>query len=253
MERLPSELQTLYHEKHRKHFYLEDAVISTGGGRETSGSDEEGGVASSVDGAAARAAGRSPAAAAGTEPREGRAAEAHAMECLNEIMAALRDAKTLEGFLRLMLRRLLDLARARAAWVLTRQGERLHVRDSLEADASSAVNPSEAIVLRLVQRVLQTGRALPIADLIRDPHLGELGGLIKAGFRSLLVLPYKSAQEDGVIYLLDPIPRSEKLTDDVVFYNFFANLMPLALMQLKSEPDAALESELEREVETEAV
>ena len=156
------------------------------------------------------------------------------MESMNELMQALQDAHSLSGFLKFTLRRLLDLSRARGAFVLQNLGDRLAIRASANSRSSQVIDGEKLIVLPLVQKVFNTQRPIAISDLVRDPHLGDLGSLLKGGYRSLLILPYQSPAESGVIYLLDPLPREGKLEDDLVFYNFFANLISLAIMQLES-------------------
>jgi hypothetical protein len=136
------------------------------------------------------------------------------------------------------------MSRARAAFVLARREDVLHVRRSLNSSGAAVDNPQELLVLSLIQKVFQAGKAIAVGDMVRDPHMGELGGLIKRGYRSLLILPYRSAMEDGVLYVLDPVPRSGKLTQDLVFYSFFSNLLPLAIMQLE---DAVTAVEIEPE------
>lgn len=80
---------------------------------------------------------------------------------------------------------------------------------------------------------------MAIPDLVRDSRLADLSQLVRQGYRSLVIVPYHSNSEDGVFYLLDPVPRAAQLEDDVAFYSFFTSLLPLALMHLEPGSHAA--------------
>ena len=86
-----------------------------------------------------------------------------------------------------------------------------------------------------------------ISDLVRDARMSLMTPLIKIGYRSLLIYPYQSPIEDGVIYLVDPVPRNARLEDDLVCYSFFSNLLPLALWHLENPVVTPMEYQEERE------
>ena len=132
-----------------------------------------------------------------------------------------------------MLKRVLEVSRSRSAFVLAVQGDQLHIRAALHSERSKTRDPQRLLALRLIEKVLREKKALVIPDMARDRLLGELGGLIKQGARSLIIQPYQGAYEEGVLYFVDPVPTSGALPDDTSFYDFFGNLIPLALMHLE--------------------
>ena len=166
--------------------------------------------------------------------------EKDSLVLMNELMLALQNSPSVESFLQLMLKRMIESSRAIAAFVLAREGDNLHIRASLFETRGADLGIENLLVMTLIEKTLQTKAPLAIADLVRDPRMADLGNLIKLGFRSLVILPYQSSFEDGVFYLLDPVPRSSRLIDDLEFYNFFTNLLPLALLHLDSSSSVAV-------------
>ena len=167
------------------------------------------------------------------------ALEQETLGCMNELMQALTNSPSIESFLQLTLKRLLEVSRSCAAYILTRSGDRLHLRASLSQSSDRRCAVEHVVVLKLVHKCLQTRSSMAIPDLVRDSRLVDLNQLVRQGYRSLVIVPYHSNSEDGVFYLLDPVPRAAQLEDDVAFYSFFTSLLPLALMHLEPGSHAA--------------
>jgi tetratricopeptide (TPR) repeat protein len=227
LERLPDELQEFYREKHRGHFQLQDSAvfIDKSTAPASTGTDRSANVqrpAPILEQLPPRS-GTSTATESGTST----------VECMNDLMRILKNAATLEGFLQVVLKRALEVSRARSAFVLAVQGDQVHIRAALHSERSKTRDPQQLLALRLIEKVLQSRSALVIPDMARDRLLGELGGLLKQGARSLIIQPYQGLHEEGVLYFVDPVPTSKALKDDTSFYDFLGNLIPLALMHLE--------------------
>ncbi len=227
LERLPEDLQEVYKEKHRRYFQLDNSVLLT---RESSPHPSE----ESDNGEGTKILKKSQAEKAQPKanPSQNPRNEIEALECVNDLMRQLNESVDLQEFLEFLLSRVLEISRARYAMVLSRRDSQLYIRRSQKEGGAKVEKPGDLIVLKLALKAFQTQRPLTITDLIRDPNIGMLGGLIKAGHRSLLMLPYKSLQEEGMLYLVDPAPRHTQLADDLTFYTFFTNLLPMAIAQL---------------------
>lgn len=229
LERLPGQLQEFYREKHRDHFQLEGSVVILDKSEKPEG-DNSRAEKSSAPVPILEELPR-------VSPKKKRTAAGDAVDCMNELLRILKNSSSLEGFLKVVLRRVLDLSRARSAFVLARQGDQLHIRGSLYSDRSRCRDPQQLLALGLIEKVLKSQESVVVQDMIRDPLIGDLGGLIKQGARSLIVLPYEGVCENGVLYFVDPVPTSGVLKDDMPFYDFLANLLPLAILHL-DEPVA---------------
>lgn len=236
LERLPEDLQEIYRDKHRKYFQLEKSVHLTREKSSDSESEGDGDTRVLRKGAAEK---KEPT----RESEAPRRAEQEALECVNDLMRQIHEAPDLVSFLDYMLARVLEVSRARHGLVLSRRDAQLYVRRSMQEGGTKIEQPGDLIVLKLVQRAFQSQRPCAIADLVRDPDIGSLGSLIKAGHRSLLILPYRTPLEEGMLYLVDPVPRSSRLADDLVFYAFFTNLLPLAVAQLEEPVSVAVVEE----------
>ena len=82
------------------------------------------------------------------------ALEQETLGCMNELMQALTNSPSVESFLQLTLERLLEISRSRAAYILARSADRLHVRASRSPSNVRTPSVGHVVVLKLIEKCL---------------------------------------------------------------------------------------------------